>query len=327
MLTTDASTVTVKIPTMHPTAATNNTTTTTTTTTIINNINRINKIINDYDNGEDDLLEISSTSDDPYQETACDWYHRHVLRRARWRAGLTRNSSSDISSCISSSSGSFSNESLEGSNPDDDFDFDRDGGAGYNNDESRRRKATRSAMRPLFRWITDYPLVAARCCLSLDPSSASTSSQAAASSTSISGNSYNATQTQREVLRLRRVFRRLHRKHITYQKQMNQKTNEDDTVSASPFFHHLTSSKSAMSLDQQLLRIKQERNDTGNNRMVIESFLPQGTGISFIDTVLRGESLLSITPSKSALLERENKVHTTRCHTTSRLVMELVRME
>jgi hypothetical protein len=303
----------------HPTDIT-----TATTTTIIKNTN-----INEG-NGEDGLFEtgVSSDYDHPYHETACEWYHHHVLRRARRLAGVT--SSSDSSSCSSrSSSGSYSynNEGLEEEYANGtkllslgnyhDGEFYSDGGAD-NNDES-----IRSAKRPLTRWMATYPLVAARCCLSIDPSSTSTTARGTSPtiSNSIQG-TYNTNPRLYEVARLRRVFQRLHRRHNIWQKKMNYGN------SGSPLFRHPTYSPSIMSLDQQLLRIKQETIDTERNRMVIQSFLPQGTGIPFIDAVLGGESLLvTTTPSKPALLERTKKEHPTRYKSTSRLVLELVRME
>ncbi len=225
-----------------------------------------------------------SDYDHPYHETACEWYHHHVLRRARRLAGVT--SSSDSSSCSSSSSDSraYNNEGLEQE--------------GANTKLLSLGNYIRSAKRPLTRWMASYPLVAARCCLSIQ-------------------GTYNSNPRLNEATRLRRVFQRLHRKHIVWQKKMKYGNSESQS------FHHPTSSTSIMSLDQQLLRIKQETIDTESNRMAIQSFLPQGTGIPFIDAVLGSESLQT-TP---APLERTKEECTTRYQTTSRLVLELVRME
>ncbi len=172
----------------------------------------------------------------------------------------------------------------------------------------------RSAKRPLTRWMSTYPLVAARCCLSIDQSSASTTARGTSSniSNSIQG-TYNSNPRIYEATCLRRVFQRLHRKHIIWQKKMKYGNSESST--------------SIMSLDQQLLRIKQENIVTESNRMLIQSFLPQGTGIPFIDAVLCGESLVTTTSSKPAPLERTKEEYTTLYQTTPRLVLELVRME
>lgn len=302
---------------------------------------------------EDGLFETTMSSDydydHPYTETACEWHHRHVLTRARRLAGIE--TSCSCSSSSTSSDSSFTDEILGGAEEEDgtelgnhhdnDIDFAGDFGGGgggvNNNDESRRRKAIKSGRRPLYRWMTTYPLVAARCCLSLDPSSSSTGTITARTTASAArSNSYNTTATtprEDEAMRLRRVLRRLHHRKqhsLSYPKKIlkysNKNGEEYDVVatSSSPVFHHppphssssLTSSSVTMSLEQQLLRIKQESIDTESNRMVIQSFLPRGTGISFIDAAL----LLKCET-------KEDQHHTTASRystTTSRLVLELV---
>ena len=300
----------------HKTMAMGHPTDMATTTTIINNINK--------DNGDDGIFQtdVSYDYDNPYQETACEWYHRHVLWRARRFAGVT--TSSDTSSSSSRSTGSYSdnNEGLE--------EEDANGTkllalGNYQNGADNNDESIRSARRPLTRWMAAYPLMAARCCLSLGPSSTSTTTTRGTSPTlpnSIQG-TYNTNPRLNEATRLRRVIQRLHRKHIIWQKKMKYVNSE------SPLFQHPTSSSTGiLSLDQQLLKIKQETIDTESNHTVIQSLLPQGTRIPFIDAVLGGDSLLvTTTPSKQVLTERTKKEHTRRCQTTSRLVLELVRME
>ena len=302
---------------------------------------------------EDGLFETAMSSDydydHPYTETAREWHDRHVLKRARRLAGIE--TSCSCSSSSTSSDSSFTNEILGGAEEEDgtelgnhhdnDIDFAGDFGGGgggvNNNDESRRRKAIKSGRRPLYRWMTTHPLVAARCCLSLDPSSSSTGTITARTTASAArSNSYNTTATtprEDEAMRLRRVLRRLHHRkqhNLLYPKKIlkysNKNGEEYDVVatSSSPAFHQppphssssLTSSSVTMSLEQQLLRIKQESIDTESNRMVIQSFLPRGTGISFIDAAL----LLKCET-------KEDQHHTTASRystTTSRLVLELV---
>ncbi|KAL3766659.1 hypothetical protein ACHAWU_003415 [Discostella pseudostelligera] len=183
-----------------------------------------------------------------------------------------------------------------------------------------KRKAIRSAQRPLARWMTTYPVVAARCCLSLD-SSLATTSRADARATNITttfavtniGTSYNTTPIDHEALRLGRVFRRLHQKKMKYDNSAN---------NANSSSHLSVIEQTNGSLDQQLMRIKQEISDATSHRRIVHSFLPQGTGISFIDAVLGRESLLTPPTSKSALLECKKKEQAAD-QTTSRLALEL----
>ena len=63
------------------------------------------------------------------------------------------------------------------------------------------------------------------------------------------------------------------------------------------------------------MRINQEIAETENDKYAIHSFIPQGTGISFIDAALAGDTLLQSKP------ERESDKQQL---TFSRLVLEMV---
>ena len=84
---------------------------------------------------EDEILSVSSDYDNPYTETASNWYHRHSKRLARRRNGLDSSSSDDdesLDEALHSSSNTANDDS-------GDIIFGR--------------------------WMESFPIVAARCSL------------------------------------------------------------------------------------------------------------------------------------------------------------------
>jgi len=127
----------------------------------------------DHDVHDDDIADSDSSStdyDNPYHETALDLYTRHTRRRARRLAGISSSDDSSSSSCSSDDDDDGSISTLDG---DDNADKDRSLNIGSrkkneeSSSETRKRKramerAIRSAERPLKKWLSSYPLVAAR---------------------------------------------------------------------------------------------------------------------------------------------------------------------
>lgn len=158
---------------------------------------------NSYNDGEvqsDDF----SDFDEPYHETASDWFRRSARRRARRLAG--------VSSCSSSSSSS--DESIE------------EGGGGEMTSSNNNTNNNNAMYKPITKWQRQYPITAARACLSV---------------------------SQSEDKRLHRIFRKL--------QQQQQQNNDDDNTQT-----------------------------IENDKLVIDSFLPRGTGISVIDSALSRET-------------------------------------
>ena len=162
-----------------------------------------------------------SDFDEPYHETASEWMRRSARRRARRLAG--------ISSCSSSSS----DESID------------DGGDMTCSSDAGRNKA----LKPIRKWLRQYPIAAARACLSLADLGAAT------------GHNSTRSPRERECSRLHRIFQRIHRHPSIMQR------------------HHQGEEDSA----ETTLRAE-------NDKLVIESFLPRGTGISIVDAMLSSET-------------------------------------
>jgi len=262
---------------------------------------------NDIGTNVDEIIESGSSSDydQPYHETAYTWYNRHARRRARRLAGISSSSSSSSSSDCSSAE---SEDDCEGNN---------------NNSNGRQRKemekAVRSANKPLAKWLSSYPLVAARCCLSSIPSTMNTM-------TMDTNNHYGKTPfnnsdssllppREQESKRLRRILRRLRRKQKEFQvKFVDNKNALSSSSEQNNSSYYQTSN--ALSLEQ-MMKINQDSAETKGDQLAIHSFIPQGTGISFIDEVL---ARVSLSQSKSA---SENDKQLQQQYTSSRLVLEL----
>mmetsp|Transcript_19671 Transcript_19671/g.34585 ORF Transcript_19671/g.34585 Transcript_19671/m.34585 type:complete len:291 (+) Transcript_19671:65-937(+) len=257
---------------------------------------------NQHNNTNDEIESDFSDFDQPYHETASNWFNRHDRRRSRRLAGISSSSSSSSSEDCNSLE---SEDDLEGN--------DGDNGGQEKSKRKEMEKAARSANRPLTKWLISYPLVAARFCLSSIPSTMNTM-------TTDTSNGYGKTQLnnshstlpprEQETKKLRRIFRRLIRK----QKEFQLKFIENNSSSGQKNSSYYQTSN-ALSLEQTM-RINQDGVETGSDQLAIHSFLPQGTGISFIDAVLARGSLLQ---SKLAL---ENAMK--QQQTLSRLVLELV---
>ena len=110
-----------------------------------------------------------------------------------------------------------------------------------------------SATRKFDAWLESYPIVASRCCLS-----AATNSTAA------------------ETKRLKRILRRMRRK----EKEFQFKSTKLRSCST---YHQKTNSIPAEAMQQIHTESSSEKEyDT----LAIQSFLPQGTGIAFVDSIL-----------------------------------------
>ncbi len=107
-----------------------------------------------------------------------------------------------------------------------------------------------AAFKPMAKWQRQYPIAAARACLSLSSHSDDAKS----------GHS-------RECSRLHRIFRKLHRR------QSQQQNHDDNTQTIE------------------------------NDKLVIDSFIPRGTGISIIDSALAKETRRLGTSSRSLVFE------------------------
>ena len=262
-----------------------------------------NNIHNDHGIKDDNIKSDSSTDfDNPYHETALDWYIRHTRRRDRQLAGM---SSSDRSSDSSSDEGSVS--SLEG--VDDDHFF-----GGEDEDASVRKKrrememAIRSVERPLERWIALYPLVAARCCLASIPVSISTDLSAGANYYHGRGaRSYSTPPSPllplrvEETKRLRRILRRVRHKQTEFRVKFRNAIAGGMAAStvATP---EQTRISNESSMKPQMIAVNKNGVEvtSEDDHIAIHSFLPQGTGISFIDAVLGRESLIQSRQQKSS---------------------------
>eukprot|EP00581_Thalassiosira_minuscula_P006291 CAMPEP_0183747640 /NCGR_PEP_ID=MMETSP0737-20130205/67369_1 /TAXON_ID=385413 /ORGANISM="Thalassiosira miniscula, Strain CCMP1093" /LENGTH=371 /DNA_ID=CAMNT_0025983355 /DNA_START=80 /DNA_END=1192 /DNA_ORIENTATION=- len=250
---------------------------------------------------EDEIeSDFSSDFDQPYHETASHWYDRHSRRRARRLAGISSSSSSSSSSDECSSLDSDSDGNDNGN----------DGGGGRSKRMKEMDKAAWSANRPLTKWLASYPLVAARCCLSMPSTMTMDTSKDYGKTTARRNNSHSTLPAgERETKRLRRLFRRLNRKQKEFQAKFTPKNGTSGCSGSS--YHQTSNSLSA----EQTTAINQESMETRNDPLAIQSFVPQGTGISFIDAVLARDSHLQ-SKSGSESIRKQTQ-------TASRLVLEL----
>eukprot|EP00986_Skeletonema_menzelii_P015417 scaffold11724_cov148-Skeletonema_menzelii.AAC.2 len=173
-----------------------------------------------------------SDFDQPYHETASDWFRRSARRRARRLAGVSSCSSSD--------------ESV-----DEGFDGEMNAPSNSNNTSSN------AALKPIIKWQRQYPIAAASACLALSYID-----------TAI-GHGSTRSPRERECNRLYRVFNKLRRQ----QQQQRQHNDGDNTPTIE------------------------------NDKLVIDSFLPRGTGISIIDSALSRETRRQGTSSSSLVFE------------------------
>lgn len=177
-------------------------------------------INDDIFNYNDDEVQSDEFSDfdQPYHETASDWFRRSARRRARRLAGVSSCSSSD--------------ESIE---------------EGFDGEMNVPDNVTNSnaALKPMIKWQRQYPFAAARACLALMHSD-----------TAIRHGSSRSPR-ERECNRLYRVFNKLR------SQQQQQQQNDDDDNNTQNIDH---------------------------DKLVIDSFLPRGTGISIIDSALARET-------------------------------------
>ncbi|KAL7541187.1 hypothetical protein ACHAXR_012939 [Thalassiosira sp. AJA248-18] len=265
----------------------------------VNNTTNIDEIESDF----------SSDYDQPYHETASNWYQRHARRRARRLAGIS-----------SSSDNSSSSSSVES-------DEDGNDGGGQEGSSGRKEmeKAARSANRRMAEWLMSYPLVAARCCLSslpptMNTMTADTNSQYYGkpqfNNNNNSDSSSFRTPREQECKRLRRIFRRLHSKQKEFQEKLKDNGNAAPSSSTDNNSHNRNSN--ALSSEQMMRTDQACGENVRTFQTEIHSFLPQGTGISFIDAVLARDSLLQ--PKSSTGMD--NAI-TRQQQTLSRLVLEL----
>ena len=251
---------------------------------------------NDNTKNDEDEIEsdFSSDYDQPYHETASNWHNRHARRRARRLAGISSSSSSDSSddSC----------SSLESE------DDDHNNNQGGDRENKEMEKVVRSARRPLEKWLASYSTVAARCCLSSIPSATDNNATQFNSNYNYSpGPSLQLETREQECRKLRRIFRRLRRKQSEFRvKYMNLSAEQQNNSTNNNF-------PNALSLEQ-LTSVETEEGD----QLAMHSFLPRGTGISFIDAALTRDSTLLHSKSMSDVAD------STQQQTLSRLVLELV---
>ena len=286
----------------------------------ISNNNSSTTTNNNNNDDEDDIVESdlnSSDYDQPYHETALDWYNRHVRQRSRRQAGISSSSSSEYGSISSSDS----------EDDDDCFDVNGNGANDEDTAKKKRRKemaqAARSAERPLKRWLASYPLVAARSCLSSTPIAIATDKSTAAADASYFGRVPRTSVVPlpprvEETKRLRRILRRLRRKQNEF-RETNMCSGNATAVAVSDNGGgscNQTSNEPSLELTTRINHDSAETPES--DQYAIHSFLPQGTGISFIDAALARESLLQ---SKLSGSDSDKKQQQT---SLSRLVLELV---
>ena len=286
---------------------------------------------------DDDEIEDFSDWDEPYHETAYNWYNRHSRRRARRLAGISSSSSSESSSDDHECSGNESeDEELDNRNVEN-----NNGGNGKKRGDMDR--AIRSANKSMEKWLASYPLVAARCCLSsISPAQI----MHTMTQNEYGGNNYHDNEQQhqssnvnimgsreQETKKLHRIFRRLRRKqkefHIkfinnnaniassTLEEQQQPTTATTKNKNNNSYYQ----TSNALSVDQ-MMQINQDCGiETESDQYAVHSFIPQGIGISFIDAVLES----SIFQQQQQQQQHQTKSESVKEKTLSRLVLELVR--
>lgn len=233
----------------------------------VNNAGNSNASIDATNGNNDEIESYISDFDQPYYETACDWYVRATTRRAHCLAGVSSSSSSDECSGLESED-EFQETKFEGG--------------------SKRKamdKAAWSVNKPLTKYLASYPLVAARCCLSVMSSTTFTM-------TPDTPNGHGTkklnrlcspyTARERETKKLRHMLRKLSRKQKELLVKFTKNDNSAEKNGRSSYYNSV------------MLQINQvSRETTGHDHSVIHSLLPEGTRISFLDAVLTRASLQS----------------------------------
>jgi len=280
----------------------------------------VDKNIEEKSNDNQQIIDIddinsysSSDYDNPYHETASTWYNRSAKRRARRQAGISSSSSSEESS----------DSGLESDNEDG-----NSNNLVTKNDNGDKRKemnkAVRSANRPFEKWLASYPLVASRCCLSSMPH-ASTKNSMDINNHAPQYNSNQLSLRDQETKKLRRILRRLRRKQKEFQIKFTHDngTNASATADEQQQTNNNSSyyqTSNALSIEQMTKINADCAQETESEAFAINSFIPQGLGISFIDAILGKESL-----AMSQQQQQQSKGESDQQHTESRLVLELVR--
>ena len=282
-----------------------------------------NKIEEQCNNDNIEEINDNSSSEDydnPYHETASTWYNRSAKRRARRQAGISSSSSSEegSDSCLESDNEDSNNLVTK-----------NDSNVGQRQDDKRKEinKAIRSANRPFEKWLASYPLVASRCCLSSMPPTSTTNSM------DINNHApqYNNSNTQlslrdQETKKLRRILRRLRRKQKEFQVKFTHDngTNASATADEQQQTNNNSSyyqTSNALSIEQMTKINADCAQETESDAFAINSFIPQGLGISFIDAILGKESIVTPQQQQQSKAESDKQQQ----HTESRMVLELVR--
>lgn len=224
-----------------------------------------------YGDGDGDLgcESVSSSSsyhyDDPYHETAAEWFQRHSRRRARRLCGMSSSDSDDSDETITDESGVS-------------HDGEEDTTGVQTHYQGLRKSSEKAALAPLMKnWLRSYPGIAARCCFSVPSIDQATSDRSYLRSESRSFHSHdNLFQSPRltrseETKKLRRIVRRLRKKECDLHM-----TPHQDAPTSNPIHHHYNSNELVDS-----------------DRVAVDSFLPNGSGISFIDAILARGSILT----------------------------------
>ena len=294
-----------------------------------NNIIDVTPPKNNVIDNDNDEIEDFSDWDEPYHETAYNWYNRHSRRRARRLAGISS----------SSSSSENSNDDDECSE-DEELDGNVDNNGGKNSKEKKdMERAIRSSNKPMEKWLASYPLVAARCCLSYtspEQINALTNEYGYGSGNNYYGNAQQqsinmkmGSSRDQETKKLHRIFRRLRRKqkefHVKFMNFNNAKdassTLEEQQQTTTNNKNSYYQTSNALSVEQ-MMHINQDCvTETESDQFAVHSFIPQGIGISFIDAVLESSVV-----HEQQQQQQQTKSESDKEKTLSRLVLELVRM-
>ncbi len=129
------------------------------------------------------------------------------------------------------------------------------------------------------KWQRQYPIAAARACLQLDDVNCTISSHRSRS------------PRERECNRLHRVLRKIHRKQSMHLQQQRHQQQQQQQKGAT-----ILDNVNEDNVSQAM------QND---DKLVIDSFLPNGTGISFIDSALSKDKNASSMRGKSCSLVME----------------------
>lgn len=178
----------------------------------------------------------------------------------------------------------------------DDDDDDSEESLEEGQDERDSERAFREVDGVFWKWMESFPLVAARCCLSYIENDITVATTRNGGCFHNFHSERRQTAREREARELRRVFRKIskRRKGVPWKYP----ENTEPAVST-------------LSDDEQMIKYHQ---------LVIDSFLPRGLGISFIDAVLSRQSnaLAKQSVHESSRSEKKQKV------TFCRIVLEIV---